>query len=96
MQYFSDGGNKLIRVDFDGAVETSTACMRSAMPRRKAGQHRMAGSIHRRQRATSCRADGWQHSPSATSDIMQSGWLERIAEGEVPVEQARMRAEASA
>jgi hypothetical protein len=40
--------------------------------------------------------DGWQHSPSATSDIMQSGWLERIAEGEVPVEQARMRAEASA
>jgi len=80
MQYFSDGGNKLIRVHFDGAVDDLDS------------MHAFADA-----KAESWAArDGWQHSPSATSDIMQSGWLERIAEGQVPVEQARMRAEASA
>jgi hypothetical protein len=79
MQYFSDGGNKLIRVHFDGAVNDIDSMHAFG----SAGAQRWAAS------------DGWQPCPTAQSDILWSGWLERITEGEVPVVQARLRAEAA-
>jgi hypothetical protein len=80
MQYFTDGGNKLIRVHFDGAVDDLDSMHAFADAKAESWAVR----------------DGWQPAPTATGDIVQSGWLDRIAEGKVPVEQARMRAEASA
>jgi len=79
MQYFSDGRNKRIRVHFDDAVDDLES------------MHAFSSANTERWAAR----DGWQPSPTATSDILQSGYLERIAEGEVPAEQARMRAEAA-
>jgi hypothetical protein len=75
MQYFSDGRNKLIRVHYDDDVTT---------------MEQMHAFSDAKAEGWSAR-DGWQPSPTATSDILQSGWLERIADSEVPAEQARMR-----
>jgi hypothetical protein len=79
MQYFSDGRNKLIRVHYDDDVMT--------MEQIHAFSDAEAESWAAR--------GGWQPSPTATSDILQSGYLERITDNEVPAEQARMRASAS-
>jgi hypothetical protein len=79
MQFFSDGRNKLIRVHFDGAVDDLDSL------------HAFSESKAERWAAR----DGWQPSATTPSDILQSGWLERIEDFEAPAEQARLRASAT-
>jgi len=79
MQYFTDGRNKLIRVHFDGAVEDMES------------MHAFSSARAERWAAR----DGWQPSPSGASEVLQSGWLERIADSDVVIAQARMIAQAA-
>lgn len=76
MQFFSDRRNKLIRVNFDGAVDDLDSL------------HAFSESKAERWAAR----DGWQPSAISPGDILQSGWIDRIEDFEVPAEQARMRA----
>jgi hypothetical protein len=79
MQYLSDGRNKLIRVHYDDDVMT--------MEQIHAFSDAKAESWAAR--------DGWKPSATTPSDILQNGYLDRIADFEVPAGQARMRASAS-
>ncbi|MDT5051952.1 MAG: hypothetical protein QOF66_318 [Mycobacterium sp.] len=83
MQYFSDGGpgpaTKLLRVDYDGPLDD----MDSIHPFGDSKAERWSPR------------DGWQPSPTATSDILWSGWLSRISESEVPTVEDQLRARAA-
>jgi hypothetical protein len=79
-RFYSDGGNKLIRVHFDGAIDSIES------------MHEFSASKAERWAAR----DGWQPAwRGATSAILQTGDFERVAPDEVPAIQTRMAADAA-
>lgn len=79
-RFYTDGANKLLRVHFDGVIDSM--------------EDIYAFSASKAERWSA--RDGWQPAwQGATSAILQTGDFERLQEHEVPAVQERMAAEAA-